>query len=253
MEGISFLVRIRDEEDTLKESIESLFALNVPHEIILILHLCKDRSLEIANELQTGNPNVKILTYDHEVSRAGYEHLATDAKSKHSLVTYYNWCLKKAKYPWVFKWDADFVSTPALIDYLNAGKWVKEAKIIQFNAYCDGIDHKEFYLISGLLSYVKYTFCEVIFYTYGSEKVITNIKINHISKPSTIKSYWNLEPWFKLEDSEEARIVSERVRRLTEEFGEEPRGLFRYGNNKNYVNITSKIINAKVKYVNYTS
>ena len=253
MEGISFLVRIRDEEETLRESIESLFSLTIPHEIILILHLCKDTSLDIANELKLRNPNIKIFTYDYETSRAGYELLATDADSKHSLVTYCNWCLTKTNYPWVFKWDADFVSTPDLINYLNAGKWVNEPKLIEFNAYSDGVDHKEFYLISGLLSYIKYVFNENIFYTYGSEKVITNIKINHISRASTIKSYWNLEPWFKLEDSEEARIVSERVRRLTEDFGEEPRGLFRYGNTAKSDIVSLKILYANVPYVNYTS
>jgi hypothetical protein len=251
MEGISFLVRIRNEEATLKESIESLFGLRITHEIILILHLCTDRSFEIACELKSRNPNIKIVTYDIEVSKAGYEHLATDANSKHSLVTYYNWCLKKATCPWIFKWDADFVSTPELIDYINAGKWVKQNKLIQFNARCDEVNHREFYLICGLLCYVKIPFYEIYMYTYNSEKIITNIQINHITKPSTIKSYWNRIPWYKIEDSDEARIVSEKIRKLTDEFGEEPIGAFRYGNNNEELRI--KIQNAKVPYVSYTS
>ena len=107
--GISFIVRIRNEEKVLARSIRSLVSLTIPHEIILILHQCTDKSPEIAATLATENPHVRILTYNHTVSRAGYETLATDASSDHSFVRYSNWCREQARHPWMFRWDADFV------------------------------------------------------------------------------------------------------------------------------------------------
>lgn len=117
--GISFIVRIRDEEDVLYDSISSLKALTIPHEIILILHLCIDSSPQIAEKLANENPNIRVIFYNHEVSKAGYETLATDADSDHSFVKYSNWCFNLKKYPWVFKWDADFLSSEGLIKFLN--------------------------------------------------------------------------------------------------------------------------------------
>ena len=91
-DGISFMVRIRNEEQTLEKSIRSLFKLTIPHEINLILHCCTDNSLSIAKQLASENKNIKIYTYDYSISRAGYENLATDINSHHSLVHYYNYC-----------------------------------------------------------------------------------------------------------------------------------------------------------------
>ena len=51
MEGISFIIKVRNEETTLEQCIRSLFPLTVPHEIIVILHCCTDRSKEIAETL----------------------------------------------------------------------------------------------------------------------------------------------------------------------------------------------------------
>ena len=121
--GISFIVRIRNEEATLTRSVRSLISLTIPHEIVLILHRCTDRSPSIAFGLAKENPHVRIVTYDHVVSRAGYETLVTDAKSDHSFVQYSNWCAEQAQYPWMFRWDADFVMTRPLLDYINLQEW----------------------------------------------------------------------------------------------------------------------------------
>ena len=250
-EGISFLVRIRNEEQTLKESILSLANLTIPHEIILILHLCSDRSLEIANELKDKNTNIKIFTYDTEISRAGYAHLCTDASSKHSLVTYYNWCLSKSTMAWKFKWDADFVASPELIEYLNKGNWAKQKKMIRLNAKYEDMEHKEYYLSSCLLGYIKYIFCENICSEVGNEKENIDLVINHVSKPSEIKSYWHKKPWYETEDSDETKILRERMAKLVEEFGEEPVGLFRYGKTRAARDLLIKIEAARPPYVSF--
>jgi glycosyltransferase involved in cell wall biosynthesis len=90
MEGISFIIRARNEEATLEESIRSLLEVTVPKEIIVILHLCTDSSQAIATRLASENSCIRVYTYDVEISRAGYETLATDTNSPHSLMTYYN-------------------------------------------------------------------------------------------------------------------------------------------------------------------
>ena len=107
--GISFIVRVRNEEKTLEESILSLFNLTIPHEINIILHCCTDNSENIARKLSKQNNNINIFIYDKKLSRAGYETLATDSTSAHSIVKYTNYCFSTGKYSWKFKWDADFL------------------------------------------------------------------------------------------------------------------------------------------------
>jgi glycosyltransferase involved in cell wall biosynthesis len=252
--GISFIVRIRDEEDTLYESIHSLKSLTIPHEIILVLHLCTDSSPEIATKLSEENPNVKILTYDKEISRAGYETLATNEDSEHSFVTYLNWCLKHAKYPWIFKWDADFMSTPSLLKFLNEKTWEKEKIDYKITHKNDDAQDKEYYLLGSLLKYVKHMFWEVPLMTQGRESIVLNddIYIQHISAITKLKKYWEQKPWFEKEDSEEARIVKNRIEQLNKDFGIEPKGMARCCNpecNSYYINIMKQ----KPNYVNLTA
>ena len=135
-EGISFMCRARNEEGTLEKSIRSLFNLTVPYEINIILHRCTDNSENIARSLAKENPNINVIIYDNHISRAGYETLATDENSENSIVTYYNYCLKQSKFPWSFKWDADFLASTGLIDYLNSNQWSKanHAYIIEYKS-----------------------------------------------------------------------------------------------------------------------
>lgn len=253
MEGISFIVKIRDEEDTLYESIKSLESLTIPHEIILILHLCSDRSQEIAETLAKENSNVKILFYNKEVSRAGYETLATDADSQHSLVTYYNWCVSQGKYPWTFKWDSDFISTPPLIVFLNENTW--EKKNINYLITCknDEMFGQEYYLLGTLNSYAKYIWWEFPnMHAHESIHLDKSIYIEHSSKLAKLKKYWTQPPWFESEDSEEAITVKNRIMQLTNDFGAEPKGMARCCNsegNSIYLNITKSV----PSYVNFYS
>jgi glycosyltransferase involved in cell wall biosynthesis len=233
MAGISFMVRVRNEEATLYESINSLKGLTIPHEIIIILHLCTDRSAEIAEQLRQENTHVKLYSYGTKISRAGYETLATPAHSSHSLPTYYNWCLEKTRNPWLFKWDGDFIASPGLILYLNDRTWAKANARIRINAVNSTSKNGEFYLTSGLYGYVKNLFWEVP--TYPEEQEIREISddtvvIHHKSELSELKSYWLDQPWYETEESEEARLVSERMRRLRAEIGDAPKGMARASN-----------------------
>jgi glycosyltransferase involved in cell wall biosynthesis len=230
--GISFMVRVRNEEKTLEESIRSLFGLTIPHEIIIILHLCTDKSEEIAEKLSKENSNIKIHKYTNEISRAGYELLATDSISIHSIAYYYNWCLALTNCHWVFKWDGDFISTPSLIDFLNNGIW--EERNAKYYIKCNNTSHtnKEPYLMSGLIHYIKYQFWEVGLFKENNEGIYLddNISITHASELTELKEYWKKIPWYQTETSEEALLVNERMKRLVEDFGIEAEGLARASN-----------------------
>lgn len=199
-EGISFIVRIRDEEDLLEKSIRSLFELKIPHEILLILHICKDRSKEIAESLVSENPNIRILEYDTPISRPGYETLCTDKHSPHSIVTYYTWCYQQALYPWKFKWDADFIATPGLIEYINNCRWCEDStKSHELFIHADSPDghrNTERYIVSGEFTFEKYWFWEFIEMKKPVTKIHTNVSIQHQSPLTIKKKYWDEPPWF---------------------------------------------------------
>ena len=56
--GISFMVRVRNEEKTVESSIRSHFDLTIPHEINIFLHCCTDDSETIARKLADENVNI---------------------------------------------------------------------------------------------------------------------------------------------------------------------------------------------------
>ena len=232
MDGISFIVRIRNEGKTLGDSIRSLGGITVPHEIILILHRCTDESSQIAQQLAAENRNVRVLTYDIDISRPGYETLATDSGSPHSLMTYYNWSMRQGRYAWIFKWDADFMMTDALKNRINSMAWPVANCRISIIAKNSVSANRENYLISMFKGYGKHVFWEFPSTTEGSEQlhIPGEMYIEHASELSDLKTYWKEPAWFETEDSDEARTVKNRIDRLTAEFGNEPRGLARASN-----------------------
>uniref|UniRef100_A0A6C0HK04 Glycosyltransferase n=1 Tax=viral metagenome TaxID=1070528 RepID=A0A6C0HK04_9ZZZZ len=234
--GISFMMRVRNEEQTLEKSVRSLFSLTIPYEIVLVLHLCTDRSREIAERLRRENDRICIFEYSVETSRAGYETLATDAKSPHSLMTYYNWCLNKTKMPWVFKWDGDFIASEGLVRFLNAGSWEQRATGGRYEIDARNSDNsnKELYLICMLATYAKHMFWETPIYLHiPGDTPLTcpdDAYIVHESEISDIKQHWTRVPWYTAEDSDEARLVQDRMHRLESDFGKEPLAHVRCGN-----------------------
>jgi len=250
--GISFIVRVRNEEKTLESSIRSLFSLSIIHEIIIILHCCTDRSEEIARKLAEENANIKIYTYSTKVSRAGYETLATDKTSAHSFITYSNFCFDKGTMPWKFKWDADFIASPELINFLNSKDWVYENAVYYITYKMDTTMSAEIYLSCATICYIKYLFWESICYNANAKKYSLDDKyfIYHNSSLSDVKSYWIEEPWYITEDSEEARVVKQRIEQLTRDFGKEPIGMARALNAESG-KINRDILNAKPSYVSF--
>jgi hypothetical protein len=240
MEGISFIVRIKDEEETLEESIRSLFELKIPHEILLILHLCKDKSREIAESLAKENPHIRILEYNTPISRPGYETLCTDKISSHSIMTYYTWCYNQAKCSWKFKWDADFIATPELIQYLNWCGWGTTTQSHELFIEAASVDSRntERYLVTGGIEFTKYYFWEQIEISQPVKRLWPGVSIQHKSALANKKKYWDYTPWF-LDESylkdhpehlKEALQVTKRYIKVTELCGPEINGHARASN-----------------------
>jgi hypothetical protein len=236
MDGISFIVRVRNEEATLEQSIRSLFKLQIPHEIVTILHCCTDSSQEIANKLQRENARVRVMIYEHPVSRAGYETLCTDASSPHSVTYYFTWCLQQARHAWHFKWDADFIATPELLTYLNNNSWTSMPYGVQvyINAKSEDSNNVEAYLFTGQVTCRKYWFWETLQINNTDIRKLypQNVTVQHASKLKDVKSYWHDQPWFETPEAEadSAAIVKKRYNALIALMGHEPMAQARASN-----------------------
>lgn len=227
--GISFLVRVRNEEATLERSLKSLEDLRIPHTIHVILHRCRDGSEAIATRRMAVQP-IEIA-YDHvEISRPGYETLITPRDHKRSLVTYYRRCLGLATRAWVFKWDADFIATPELIAFMNDSHLFRPEHVeptrIRLSACFDGLENREYYLSNCLFDYGKHVFWEVPVFDAASVSLDrSDLRIEHASSLSVLKRYWRRAPWFV----DKPRFHRKYVR-LVELVGPEPLGCARASN-----------------------
>ena len=219
------MVRARNEENIIRESLESLKGLTIPYEIIVVLHLCTDSTEEIVKSID--NPNIQIFHYNEEVSRAGYECFVTEPESKHSIMTYYNFCKNKTSYPWIFKWDADMVAKPELIDFINSKTWEKKNINYIIGWENSTTSAYEPYLMGSLMSYGKHYFWEVPIFYEIEEQITLGPWIKHVSEFDNMKSYWKNKPWYETEDSDEARIVKERIQILNDKIGPEIQGMAR--------------------------
>jgi glycosyltransferase involved in cell wall biosynthesis len=230
--GVSFIIRAHNEEATLERCVRSLAGAKFLHEIVLILHRCTDKSSEIAMTLALENDNVRVLSYDNAVSRAGYETLATDINSPHSFIRYSNWCVQQAKYTWVFKWDADFVASPVLLNFMNSIVWEEKNMNISVVAKNGTASNRENYLCGGPRVFTKHVFWEDNRFSPGAEfwHFSDEMCIHHESELKDLKAYWMEPAWYLTEDSDEARLVKSRMDRLTADFGPEPPGLARASN-----------------------
>lgn len=220
--GISFIIRARNEEAHLPKALDSLKGLIVPYEIILILHKCTDKSKEIAEQRIAEGMPIQIHEWDHPISRAGFENLATPGKHPYSLQSFYNKAFALSNMVWIFKWDADFEATPELIQFINYKLDIENLnEHIRYKIPCmlgDTINY-EYYLSNCLLLHNKNTFWESPIWhvdtkSYDLTEMILSLPVN------TIKSYWDEPPWF-LEGPEYNAEIAKKWRFLNLIFGQE--------------------------------
>lgn len=217
--SISFMLRCRNEERTIERALttlECLLKFGVSYEIVVILHLCTDQSRAIAeNYAQTSPVPIRIWTYDLEVSRAGVETYVTDDDHEHSLVAYYNWCLKQTRAPFVYKWDADFEMNELLAEELAGVLAVDNGQplAVTIPIICnDGVTKSgEPYLSSGLMWYTKHVFWEVPVFMQGVKYVAVESCFLHNDAPAAApKQYWERRPWFADEFEGKANVFRRR-------------------------------------------
>lgn len=234
MEGISFIVRVRNEEATLEECVRSLTKLTIPYDIHVILHMCTDRSREIVEQIQSEGFPVHIHTYDYPISRAGYEVLITNKDSPHSMVEYSRWCISQSTRVWTFRWDSDFIASEPLIEYLNGTTWKKPEKSTQIaiTYVSPDVSSGEKYLFSGPYYYSKYVFWEYCKMLGDVETIYLDktIFINHSSTLANKKSYWNEDSWFWSVLTDEAAEIRRKYHALVSLCGPEPNAQARASN-----------------------
>jgi hypothetical protein len=227
MEGLSFLVRVHNEEMTLEASIRSLFSLAIAYEILIFLHRCTDRSASIATRLAAENSRVRLFDYNVTLSRFGVETLATDAESEHSFVRFSNWGLQQSRYLWKVRWDADFFLNEPLRAYLEERKgeslWARSDALLRLPAVgLDGGIETGDYFASCLDHYRKDVLWETPAFRFQPDRILrleapAGINITHLSRVGDLKPYWLERGWYteggagEEGESEEALQVRQRI------------------------------------------
>lgn len=114
-DGISAFLRVRNGEEFLKISINSI--INDINELICVVNRSTDKTLNILEQIQSEFPDkVKIYDYKPDVFPQGSkEYESSSCDSCHNLAYYYNFALSKTTYQYVFKFDDDEIFFPLLI------------------------------------------------------------------------------------------------------------------------------------------
>ncbi|NDC55402.1 MAG: hypothetical protein EBZ69_01000 [Alphaproteobacteria bacterium] len=230
--GVSFVIRARNEARALFDNFVSLRDIKIPHEIVLVLHRCTDESKTVAEVWQKQGLPIRIIEDMTLVSRAGYETLVTPALHPNSLPEFYNRAFGYARYNWLFKWDADFVATDYLRDFINRELAIACVEPKAYRLHCDlGGDvvcHEE-YLFNAWLWYGKH-YCWEYCHQKESREVIKlePLSIQSIS-PKIIKSYWAAPPWFVAEHTRDD-VLAEKYEKLIDLVGPEPPAFARSNN-----------------------
>ena len=106
--GISLIIRAKNEENNIKACIESV--VDLVDEIIFVNNNSTDNTLKIIEEYAIKYPIIKVYNYFIDVNKVGKEHYeAIKNNDKNTLGNFYNWCLSKSTMKNIIKWDADFI------------------------------------------------------------------------------------------------------------------------------------------------
>lgn len=119
--GVSAMLRVKNEEHNILYCLSSI--LDVFDEVVLIDNGSTDATAELVRTFNARHDHgnkVLVFSYPFQIARCGGEHLATPEDSIHSLAYYYNWCLSRCRYAYVFKVDADMVVLPQSVRRMRA-------------------------------------------------------------------------------------------------------------------------------------
>jgi hypothetical protein len=125
--GLTAVVRVKDEARTLPWTLPPL--LHAVDRVVLVDNGSTDGTAAVARRTAAEHGGAPLAVHDYPfgVARCGAEHLATPARSVHSLVHFYNWSFALARTAYVLKWDGDMVLTDAAAAILRDLTWQLEA------------------------------------------------------------------------------------------------------------------------------
>ncbi len=155
LDGVSGILRVMNDEEFLRSSIES--SISFLDELIIIYNETSKKSIEIIREMQSVYPEkIKVFEYTPklyvgELSDEDYKYVKSlPADSVHLLANYCNFALSKCSYKYVMKIDSDQIYFSEKIKLLTSRYKRKGLTEIQFNV----VDFVSFFLYVFCLFFV---------------------------------------------------------------------------------------------------
>lgn len=197
-------MRVRDEEKNIARCLDSVLAVNLRKEVVILLDRCRDGTEDIVRGFEKKHKEIRVEVRSTPYARAGLETLVTPKDSLLSLPYVMNNLFGMASYRWRFHVGADFELTPTLRSWLEDKHTLHPmlpAMAYRIAAFTpeDNIRNEEPYLSNCLLGFGKHIFWEVPILS-GHHLIAPappEACIYHHSTLGEIKPYWNEEPWWK--------------------------------------------------------
>lgn len=137
MKNIAAMIRVKNEQEFIYQSIKSLDGCI--NSLTLIDNLSTDNTIIFAKKAaQEINVPIKVLSYPHKIMKVGSQNLAlvkSNPKSPKLLSNFYNFSLKNTDGDYILKWDGDMIATPDFKRYILKFKKSKYKEIISFKGY----------------------------------------------------------------------------------------------------------------------
>lgn len=202
--GVSGLMRVKDEEEYVEASIDSV--IDALDELIICYQKCTDRTPEILERKQREYPDkIKLYyyapkVYSHNLTPEEYAYACSlPGDSPYLLSGYYNYTLSKATYRYAVKIDADQVYfTERMQEICDAYRSDKQEKL----TILEGLALRCFYLGQGWKACLKKAFACLlslaapfeVFYRKGVLKQVASRKmilwISGINLYKQKDTYW---------------------------------------------------------------
>jgi hypothetical protein len=119
---LSALIRVRDGEEFLSPSVESI--INLVDEVVIVNNRSQDGTGQIIKALAAGHPGkIRDFFYEHDVTPVGedsYQLNRRDPLSMRLPHNFSNWCMSQCRHPFVLKWDDDMLATPSMERHVRA-------------------------------------------------------------------------------------------------------------------------------------
>lgn len=135
-DGVSFIIRARNEVLNIKDCIKSIS--DIADEIIFVDHLSTDGTYEKALELSKTYDNLKVFRYDREIPKPGPNYQNNINIVGNSIAQYYNFCLSKSTKKTIFKWDADFIANRENLNELITSSYSLKTRDDKFSMWFTG-------------------------------------------------------------------------------------------------------------------